>query len=241
MLAIDPGFRTGCKVAVLDRGGNLLDQAVIYPHPPQNRRSEAKVASRTWSASTRSASSPSATARPAARPRSWSPRSSPRESSSAARTTSRPLRPPWSRRRASARAGCARRGRAERYRPLRAAGPESGEHGPTLARLRRRPVRRSAACTESHQNNDHDRRAQRPAESDEAVIASALADSDGDVREVIAHAAAEPHHAGPAEAPLRDAAADLGGITRRHFARGGNRGSHRLIAVCRTSRFEPPC
>ena len=43
VLAIDPGFRTGCKVAVLDPGGNLLDQAVIYPHPPQNRRSEAKV------------------------------------------------------------------------------------------------------------------------------------------------------------------------------------------------------
>ncbi len=43
VLAIDPGFRTGCKVAVLDRSGNLLDQAVIYPHPPQNRRSEAKV------------------------------------------------------------------------------------------------------------------------------------------------------------------------------------------------------
>jgi uncharacterized protein len=44
VLAIDPGFRTGCKIAVLDRGGNLLDQTVIYPHPPQNRRSEAKVA-----------------------------------------------------------------------------------------------------------------------------------------------------------------------------------------------------
>ena len=43
VLAIDPGFRTGCKIAVLDRGGNLLDQTVIYPHPPQNRRSEAKV------------------------------------------------------------------------------------------------------------------------------------------------------------------------------------------------------
>ena len=43
VLAIDPGFRTGCKVAVLDPHGNLLDQAVIYPHPPQNRRSEAKL------------------------------------------------------------------------------------------------------------------------------------------------------------------------------------------------------
>ena len=43
VLAIDPGFRTGCKLAVLDKSGNLLDHAVIYPHPPQNRRSEAKV------------------------------------------------------------------------------------------------------------------------------------------------------------------------------------------------------
>ena len=43
VLAIDPGFRTGCKLAVLDPGGNLLDQGVIYPHPPQNRRSDAKV------------------------------------------------------------------------------------------------------------------------------------------------------------------------------------------------------
>jgi uncharacterized protein len=43
VMAIDPGFRTGCKVAVLDPGGNMLDQTVIYPHPPQNRRSDAKV------------------------------------------------------------------------------------------------------------------------------------------------------------------------------------------------------
>ena len=43
VMAIDPGFRTGCKVAVLDRGGDLLDHGVIYPHPPQNRRSDAKV------------------------------------------------------------------------------------------------------------------------------------------------------------------------------------------------------
>jgi uncharacterized protein len=42
VMAIDPGFRTGCKVAVLDPNGNLLEHAVIHPHPPQNRRSEAK-------------------------------------------------------------------------------------------------------------------------------------------------------------------------------------------------------
>ena len=43
ILAMDPGFRTGCKVAVLDGHGNLLEHGVIHPHPPQNRRSEAKV------------------------------------------------------------------------------------------------------------------------------------------------------------------------------------------------------
>ena len=43
VLAIDPGLRSGCKVAVLDPQGNLLDQTVIYPHAPQNRRSEAKL------------------------------------------------------------------------------------------------------------------------------------------------------------------------------------------------------
>jgi uncharacterized protein len=43
VLAIDPGFRTGCKISVLDGHGNLLDQGVIHPHPPQNRRHEAKL------------------------------------------------------------------------------------------------------------------------------------------------------------------------------------------------------
>ncbi|HZU35105.1 MAG TPA: Tex-like N-terminal domain-containing protein, partial [Gemmataceae bacterium] len=37
VLAIDPGFRSGCKLAVLDEHGNLLDQAVVYPHPLQHR------------------------------------------------------------------------------------------------------------------------------------------------------------------------------------------------------------
>lgn len=36
ILAIDPGYRTGCKIAVLDPTGKLLDTATIYPHPPQN-------------------------------------------------------------------------------------------------------------------------------------------------------------------------------------------------------------
>lgn len=40
VLGIDPGFRTGCKVAVVDETGKVLDTAVIYPHPPQNRVEE---------------------------------------------------------------------------------------------------------------------------------------------------------------------------------------------------------
>jgi protein Tex len=36
VLAIDPGFRTGCKVVCLDRQGNLIHNETIYPHPPQN-------------------------------------------------------------------------------------------------------------------------------------------------------------------------------------------------------------
>ncbi len=43
VLAIDPGFKTGCKVTVLDPSGNLLDQVVIYPNAPHHRRSEAKL------------------------------------------------------------------------------------------------------------------------------------------------------------------------------------------------------
>jgi len=36
VLALDPGYRTGCKVVCLDRQGNLLHNETIYPHPPQN-------------------------------------------------------------------------------------------------------------------------------------------------------------------------------------------------------------
>jgi uncharacterized protein len=43
VLAIDPGFRTGCKVAVLDEVGNLLEEGVIYPHQPQKKHREAKA------------------------------------------------------------------------------------------------------------------------------------------------------------------------------------------------------
>lgn len=41
VLAIDPGFRTGCKVVCLDAQGNLLHNENIYPHPPVNKTSEA--------------------------------------------------------------------------------------------------------------------------------------------------------------------------------------------------------
>ncbi len=35
VMALDPGFRTGCKLVVLDKHGKLLGNATIYPHPPQ--------------------------------------------------------------------------------------------------------------------------------------------------------------------------------------------------------------
>lgn len=40
VLGLDPGFRTGCKLAVVDATGKLLDTATIYPHPPQKQRRE---------------------------------------------------------------------------------------------------------------------------------------------------------------------------------------------------------
>ncbi|QNI02482.1 RNA-binding transcriptional accessory protein [Halomonas sp. SH5A2] len=40
-LAIDPGLRTGCKVAVVDATGQFVDQATIYPHAPQKRWDDA--------------------------------------------------------------------------------------------------------------------------------------------------------------------------------------------------------
>jgi len=43
VLGLDPGFRTGCKVAIVDETGKYLDDATIYPHAPQNRWEEAKL------------------------------------------------------------------------------------------------------------------------------------------------------------------------------------------------------
>ena len=41
ILALDPGFRTGCKLVCLDKQGNLLHNETIYPHPPQNEVAQA--------------------------------------------------------------------------------------------------------------------------------------------------------------------------------------------------------
>ncbi len=41
VLAIDPGYRTGCKVICLDAQGNLVHNETIYPHPPQNDTAQA--------------------------------------------------------------------------------------------------------------------------------------------------------------------------------------------------------
>lgn len=42
ILALDPGFRTGCKVAVIDKNGNFLEYKAIFPHPPQNQKMDAE-------------------------------------------------------------------------------------------------------------------------------------------------------------------------------------------------------
>lgn len=42
ILALDPGFITGCKLVCLDDKGTLLEDNVIYPHPPQNKKQEAE-------------------------------------------------------------------------------------------------------------------------------------------------------------------------------------------------------
>ncbi len=41
ILAVDPGYRTGCKLVCLDEQGNLLHNETIYPHPPQKETSKA--------------------------------------------------------------------------------------------------------------------------------------------------------------------------------------------------------
>lgn len=43
VLGVDPGYRTGCKLAVVDETGKVLEVGVMYPHPPQKKYSEAKA------------------------------------------------------------------------------------------------------------------------------------------------------------------------------------------------------
>lgn len=43
VLAIDPGFRTGCKVVCLDAEGNLLHNEAIFPHPPKSDTHQAGI------------------------------------------------------------------------------------------------------------------------------------------------------------------------------------------------------
>jgi uncharacterized protein len=40
VMALDPGYRTGCKVVCLDEQGTLLENATVYPHPPVEKREE---------------------------------------------------------------------------------------------------------------------------------------------------------------------------------------------------------
>jgi len=48
ILAIDPGFRSGCKVVCLDEKGDLLYNETIYPHAPQNETAMAMKKSNRW-------------------------------------------------------------------------------------------------------------------------------------------------------------------------------------------------
>ncbi len=44
IIGVDPGYRNGCKIAVIDETGKFLDKVTVHPHPPQNRPDEAKAA-----------------------------------------------------------------------------------------------------------------------------------------------------------------------------------------------------
>lgn len=43
-MAVDPGFRNGCKIACLDEQGGLLYHTIIFPHPPQNEKVKSLMA-----------------------------------------------------------------------------------------------------------------------------------------------------------------------------------------------------
>ncbi len=40
IMAVDPAYRTGCKIAVIDANGNVLDKSVVFPTPPQSKTEE---------------------------------------------------------------------------------------------------------------------------------------------------------------------------------------------------------
>ncbi len=48
ILGLDPGLRTGCKVAVVDPTGRVLDSGTIYPHPPQRQAEQAVSRIEAW-------------------------------------------------------------------------------------------------------------------------------------------------------------------------------------------------
>ena len=48
VLAVDPAYRTGCKIALVDSTGMVLDTGVIYPTPPQNKVEEAAAKMLQW-------------------------------------------------------------------------------------------------------------------------------------------------------------------------------------------------
>ena len=72
-IGLDPGFRTGVKVAITDATGKVLGTATIYPHEPQRRWDEAIDVLAKLAKPTMPNSSPSATAPPRGRPTGWPP------------------------------------------------------------------------------------------------------------------------------------------------------------------------
>ncbi len=48
VIGVDPGFRTGCKLAVVDDTGKFIENATMYPHEPQNKKDEARAILRVY-------------------------------------------------------------------------------------------------------------------------------------------------------------------------------------------------
>ena len=70
-MGLDPGYAHGCKVAVIDGTGRVLDTAVVYPTYGPRQKQEPSTGCPVWSAATASPTSPSATAPPAGKPSRW--------------------------------------------------------------------------------------------------------------------------------------------------------------------------